>query len=411
MGDDGGAGGPGSLDVDGYVADPAAELARLAGEHWYATGFDLSGRPMPMVLAYDHVRTTLRDRRLSSRSFTDDMRASGISETTAHQLTPLFRRHGDEHKHHRALLAAAFTPRSVERLRPVAAATAGRLAHELAVASDEAGGGWTDLVPAFAAPLPPEVFAVLFGLPVSDRDRLGRWASAVAKAFILANGPDDVAEIEAAAAELRDYGRDLIADRRARPADDLVTGLLAAEIDGQRLDDDEIVATISGFIFAGAETTRNQLMELVVAFARRPDAWRRVQADADLVPGAVEEVLRHRGIVPGLTRVAVEPFEDAELEVERDGRLLVSFAAANHDAAHFEDPGSFVIDRANASEHLSFGWGPHFCLGAGLARVELQESLLALTARFAPPEIDPARLAMDHGWADSLPVRWSSRST
>lgn len=409
MHDDGGTVGPAALDVDGYLADPGGEMRRLAEAHWYAEGYDLTGKPMPMVLSYEHVRTTLRDRRLSARSFTDDMLASGISLETAHQLTPLFRRDGDEHKRHRALLAAAFTPRSVERLRPVAAATAARLADELVAATAASDDGRTDFVPAFAAPLPPEVFAVLFGLPVSDRDRLGRWASAVAKAFNLFSGADEIDEIEVAAAELRDYSRELIAARRAEPADDLVTGLLAAEIDGERLDDDEVVATISGFIFAGAETTRNQLMELVLAFAEHPDAWRRVQADDDLVPGAVEEVLRHRGIVPGLTRVAVEHVDEDGLEVEPDGRLMVAFVTANHDPGHFEDPETFDIDRGNSAEHLSFGWGPHFCLGAGLARVELQESLRALTARFEPPQVDAADRPAGGSWSSTLTVRWTPR--
>jgi len=408
----GGVGRPGSLDIEGYLADAGGEMRRLAAEHWYADGLDLSGQPMPMVLGYDEVRQTLRDRRLSARSFTDDMLASGISEETAFQLTPLFRRDGDEHRRHRALLAAAFTPRSIERLRPVAAATAARLADAIAEIGVASGGSASvDFVPAFAAPLPPEVFAVLFGLPVTDRDRLGRWATAVAKAFTPAPDAGAVADIERAAAELRAYTRDLIAERRSHPADDLVTGLLVADLDGERLDDDEIVATISGFIFAGAETTRNQLMEMVVAFAEHPDQWNRVVADPQRIPGAVEEVLRHRGIVPALTRAVVEPFEQDDLEFDVGGRLLVSFVTANHDGGHFGGPETFAIDRANAGDHVSFGWGPHFCLGAGLARVELQESLRALSARFEPPEVDPERFtAATMGWSDSLPVVWTERA-
>ena len=170
------------------------------------------------------------------------------------------------------------------------------------------------------------------------------------------------------------------------------------------------MATISGFIFAGAETTRNQLMELVIAFAEHPEQWEQVAADPDRIPGAVEEVLRHRGIVPALTRAAVEPFAQDDLEVDAGGRLLVSFVTANHDGDHFEAPDTFAIDRANAADHVSFGWGPHFCLGAGLARVELQESLRALTERFGPPVVDPARFAAaTMGWSDSLPVTWTPR--
>ena len=266
-----------------------------------------------------------------------------------------------------------------------------------------------DFVPAFAAPLPPEVFAVLFGLPGRRPGPVGPLGDGGGQGVHPGAGGGGGGRDRSAAAELRTYSRELIATRRAEPADDLVTGLLEADIEGERLDDDEVVATISGFIFAGAETTRNQLMELVIAFAEHPEQWEQVAADPDLIPGAVEEVLRHRGIVPGLTRAAVEPFARTTSRSSR-WRLLVSFVTANHDGDHFEAPDTFAIDRANAADHVSFGWGPHFCLGAGLARVELQESLRALTERFGPPVVDAAdRTPAGGAWTDSLAVRWSPR--
>jgi cytochrome P450 len=335
---------------------------------------------MPWVLEHGAVRSLLRDRRLSPRSFVDDMLAAGLSRQTAEQLTPLFRRDGDEHRHHRALLSAAFTPRRVERLRPIAAEVAGRLADGLV-----ARGGRGDFVEAFATPLPSEVFAGLFGLPPEDRDRLARWSAVVAQAFAPLTGPEQVAAVESAAADLRAYCGALVARRRAEPADDLVTHLLEAEVDGERLDDTEVIATMSGFIFAGSETTRRQLTALISVFAAHPDSWERLAAAPDGVDTAVEEVLRHRSIVPALSRVAVEPFEHDDLELAPGGRLLASFETANHDPAVFDDPQTFDVERANAAEHVTFGWGPHFCMGAGLARLELQESLRALLARFGPP--------------------------
>lgn len=327
-----------------------------------------------LVTGYEEVRATLRDPRLSPRSFTDDMVAARLSVAAAHQLTPLFRRHGEEHRHHRALLAAAFTPRSVERLRPVAADVAGRLADELVVAGPD--GSFDEV---FAARLPAEVFAVLFGLPVGDRDRLAGWANDLALAFFGLADPASVAVVERAASEMRAYSLELVAARRAEPGDDLVSHLLAAEIDGRRLDDDDLVATITGFIFAGSETTRRQLGELMTAFAAHPEAWARLRAEPDLVPSAVEEVLRLHGIVPGLTRVDLETGE----------RLAVVFVTANRDPAAFDDPDRFDVARPDADAHLTFGWGPHFCLGAGLARVELTEALRALLDRFpAPPARD-----------------------
>jgi cytochrome P450 len=373
---------PPRIDVESYLDDPPAELQRCAGEHFYAIGLGLDGQPMPWVLEHGAVRSLLRDRRLSPRSFVDDMLAAGLSRQTAEQLTPLFRRDGDEHRHHRALLSAAFTPRRVERLRPIAAEVAGRLADGLV-----ARGGRGDFVEAFATPLPSEVFAGLFGLPPEDRDRLARWSAVVAQAFAPLTGPEQVAAVESAAADLRAYCGALVARRRAEPADDLVTHLLEAEVDGERLDDTEVIATMSGFIFAGSETTRRQLTALISVFAAHPYSWERLAAAPDGVDTAVVEVLRHRSIVPALSRVAVEPFEHDDLELAPGGRLLASFETANHDPAVFDDPQTFDVERANAAEHVTFGWGPHFCLGAGLARLELQESLRALLARFGPPAL------------------------
>lgn len=377
-----GAAVPATLDVEGYLADPAAELQRCARAHWYADGLDLQGAPLPWVLGYDGVRAALRDRRLSPRSFPDDMRAQGLSPATTDQFTPLFRRDGEAHRRHRALLAAAFTPRSVERLRPVAAAVADRLADDVARAD-----GRCAFLADFAAPLPTEVFAALFGLPAQDRDRLAEWAAVVVQAFQPTMTPEQIAAIEVAATELHAYCTDLIARRRAEPADDLTTHLLTVELEGERLDDEEVVATMSGFIFAGSETTKRQLSELVLAFVEHPDAWERVAGDPGLIGGAVEEVLRHRPIVPALSRVAVEPFEQDDLTRSPGERLLVSFQTANHDGTVFTEPDRFDIERANAADHVTFGWGPHFCLGAGLARVELQEALRSLVARVGPPTL------------------------
>ena len=225
---------PPDLDVAAYLADPDAELRRCAAAHWYARGIDEHGDELPLVLGFEAARSVLRDRRLSTRSFTDDMVAAGLSRRTAEQLTPLFRRHGDDHRRFRGLLAAAFTPRSVERLRPVAAGVAARLADDVLAA-----GGRCEFVSAFAAPLPPEVFAVLFGLPVGERDRLARWGTAVTDAFV----PERIAAradvIEAAAAEMREWSAELIAARRREPPDALVSALVAAEDDGARLDDED----------------------------------------------------------------------------------------------------------------------------------------------------------------------------
>lgn len=378
-----GAAGPAQLDPGEYFGDWGAELQRCARQHWWAQGMDQTGTPMAVVLRWEANRATLTDRRLSPRSFADDMVANGLSPATAAQVAPLFSRHGDEHRHLRAVLSTAFTPKKVEQLRPATRAIAERLADGIA-----ASGGACELVAAFAEPLPPEVFALLFGLPIEDRDRMARWASAIALAFSPSMPPAHLAAVEAAAAEMRAYGRERIAASRADPGDDLVTRLLDAEVDGQRLSEDDVIAMITGFVFAGAETTRRQLTAAVQLLAAHPDVWERLAAQPDLLPNAVEEILRHSGIISGLTRRAEEPFERDDLHVPEGGRLLLSFDTANRDPERFEDPDAFVVDRPDAHAHLTFGWGPHLCVGAGLARLELAEGLGALTRRFGPPTIE-----------------------
>ena len=396
--------GPAEIDPVAFLTDGDAELHRCAAQHWWAQGMDEHGQPMAVVLGWEATRETLSDRRLSSRSFVDDMIASGLSAATAAQVTPLFSRHGAEHRHLRAVLSTAFTPRKVEQLRPAARSIAERLTDAI-----QSTGGACEFVSAFAEPLPPEVFAILFGLPVEDRDRMARWAGAIARAFTPRMAPADVGVVEQAAAEMRAYGHERIAASRTAPGDDLVTRLVEAEVDGQRLSDDDVIAMITGFVFAGAETTRRQLTAAIVVLAEHPESWERLAADPGLLPTAVDEILRFQPIVGGLTRRAEEPFERDDLAVDQAGRLLLSFTTANRDPARFERPDDFDVDRADAHAHVTFGWGPHLCVGAGLARLELAEALGALTSRFGPPAIEESG-PVAFGAPDWLRVRFPVRS-
>jgi cytochrome P450 len=303
------------------------------------------------------------------------------------------------------VLSTAFTPRKVEQLRPAARSIAERLADGI-----QQQEGACEFVSAFAEPLPPEVFAILFGLPVEDRDRMAAWAAAIAKAFTLQMAPGDAEVVESAAAEMRAYGHELIAASREAPGDDLVTRLVEAEVDGQRLSDDDVIAMITGFVFAGAETTRRQLTAAIAVLAEHPSSWERLAADPGLLPTAVDEILRLRPIVSGLTRRAEEPFDREDLAVEPGGRLLLSFTTANRDPARFERPDDFEIDRAEAHAHVTFGWGPHLCVGAGLARLELAEALGALTSRFGPPVVEASGPVGGFGAPDWLRVRFPVRT-
>jgi cytochrome P450 len=187
-----------------------------------------------------------------------------------------------------------------------------------------------------------------------------------------------------------------------------VTRLVEAEVDVERLSDDDVLAMITGYVFAGAETTRRQLTAAVVVLAEHPASWERLAEDPSLLPTAVDEILRYHPIVGGLTRRAEEPFDRGDLVADPGGRLLLSFTTANRDPERFEQPDEYVVDRADAHAHVTFGWGPHLCVGAGLARLELVEALGALTARFAPPVVDEAG-PVSFGAPDWLRVRFRPR--
>ena len=395
---------PAHLDAAGYLADPDAEMRRLAAEHWWAEGLDQDGGSMPYVLAWEPAREVLSDRRLSPRSFVEDMAAAGLSAATIAQIAPLFSRHGDDHRRMRLILLNAFTAKNVERLRPVAHAVAARLAD--AIPSDEE----IEFVDAFAGPLPPEVFATLFGLPVEDAPRVTAWATDIALAFSVRMDAAQVAAVERAAAEMRSYGLERITERRALPGDDLVTRLLDATLDGEHLDEDDVIAMITGFLFAGSETTRRQMTSAMQVFADHPDAWDRLAAEPTLLPTAVDEVLRFQPIVPALTRRAEESFARDGLTLAPGDRVLLSFLTANRDARRFADPDRFAIDRTDAHGHLTFGWGPHLCVGAGLARLELAETLRVLTQRFEAPVITAVGPSTGLSAPDWLRLRLTRRT-
>lgn len=399
-----GQGAPAQLDPMAFFGDASAELQRCARQHWWAQTVDPLGSPTAVVLTWEANKATLTDRRLSPRSFAEDMVANGLAPATARQVAPLFSLHGDEHRHLRAVLSKAFTPKSVDQVRPATRAIAERLADGIAAA-----GGECELVEAFAEPLPPQVFAILFGLPVEDSDRLAHWAATIALAFSPAMPPEHVDQVEQAAAEMRAYGLERIAASRAQPGEDLVTRLLDAEVDGHHLSEDDVIAMITGFVFAGAETTRRQMTAAVQLLADHPEDWERLAAEPELIPNAVEEILRHRGIISGLTRRAEAPFEREDLQVDEGGRVLLSFDTANRDPSRFEDADRFVLDRPDAHAHLTFGWGAHLCVGAGLARLELVEGLGVLTRRFGPPVVEEAGAGSGFGAPDTLRVRFPRR--
>ncbi|MGH9277174.1 MAG: cytochrome P450 [Acidimicrobiales bacterium] len=284
-----------------------------------------------------------------------------------------------DHTRLRALAMRAFTPRTVERLRPHVVA----LVDELI---DGFGEGEVDVMDALAFPLPVTVIGEMLGVPVEDRARfrpLVRAATALLELYIT---PEGLAEASAASATMEDYFGALIAKRRARPQDDLLTKLIHAEDAGDRLTEHELVSTSILLFAAGFETTTHLLGNGLLALLRHPDQLARLRDDRTLLRPAVDELLRFDSPVQITARTAYEPLEVDGRSIEADQTMLLLLGAANRDPARFTDPDRLDVAR-NEGAALSFSSGIHYCLGAALARLEGQIVLDRLLDRFSSWEL------------------------
>jgi cytochrome P450 len=284
------------------------------------------------------------------------------------------------HTRLRRLDAGAFARGHVERLRPRVAEMAERLADDVADAGRD--GSVVDLIALYAEPLPVQVIAELLGVPDPDRHLLRPWSNAIVKMYEY--GVTDVQRdtAERASAEFVQYLRDLLVERRAKPQDDLLTSLLAeTDTDGGRLSEDELITTCTLLLNAGHEATVNVVGNGVTALLRHEDQLARLRADTALVAPAVEELIRFDSPLQLFERTAIEDTPVGDVVVRAGSKVAALLGAANRDPAAFEAPDEFDVGRAE-NPHLGFGAGIHFCVGAPLARVELQTSLHTLLRRF-----------------------------
>lgn len=296
-----------------------------------------------------------------------------------------------EHTRLRTLVAKAFTVRRVEQLRPRARAIATGL-----VADMVADGAPADLVDEFALPLPVAVICELLGVPVEDRPKFRVWSdNALSTTRLTAE------EFLASREEMRDYMRGLIAAHRAQPADDLMTALIEARDSADRLSELELVDLCVGILIAGHETTASQIPNFVVTLFDHPAAMAGLRAEPALVPGAVEELMRFvpLGAGAGFPRYASEDVQVGDVLVREGEPVIVAVGAANRDGLKFTDADTLQVDRP-PSQHLGFGHGVHHCLGAALARMELQEALRVLLQ-----ELPELHLAGDIKWKTEMLVR------
>jgi cytochrome P450 family 109 len=281
------------------------------------------------------------------------------------------------HTQLRALVNKAFTPKVVSDLAPHIASITNDLLDAVQ------GSGKMDIVHNLAVPLPVIVIAELLGVPPEDRKLFKEWSDILVKG---ANVNTDeafnrvIAEKEQAMEELNAYFAKIIEQRRRQPREDLISMLLAAEIDGQKLDDKELLGFSILLLAAGNETTTNLITNAVRRLTEDRGLQQQLHGDLELVPGFIEEVLRFYPPIQAIGRVAAQDVEVGGMQIKAGEQVVSWVASANRDEAKFTDPGTFVVDR-KPNAHLAFGFGIHFCLGAPLARLEGQIVLRTLLER------------------------------
>lgn len=385
-----------------YDADVHSAHRRARGQSWYAT------TPTGLLmLDYDSVHWLLHDRRWRELG-ADALAAAGITEGPLwdwfHEI--MSNQEGEDHTRLRRLVSRAFTPRQVERLRPVMRLTAEELLDGFAPK------GACEFVSAFAAPYPVRVIGSLVGVPDEDFARFHAWSRDLSLAFG-SRIAEELSRIEAALGSLADYVDDLIASRRRHPGDDLTSALVAVEEEGDRLSPSELRAMITVLIFGGQDTTQCQLACAMATFLRHPEPWQRLADRPELAPAAAEEVLRFEPAGSGSPRVAKEDVEYRGLRIPKGTVALPSGPAANRDPKVYPDPDRFDIERMHARPMLTFGGGVHYCLGAALARAEIAEALPLLAKRMPDPAPDGEAVwrqgALIRG-PETLPVRFGASS-
>jgi cytochrome P450 len=316
---------------------------------------------------------------------------------------------GDEHRKWRALMARTFTPRSVERLRPFLRAQADLLIDELLPA------GRCDFVQAYARRLPALGLCELIGVPPADREEFSGWADTIGLGFNFIMLPTKIKEVDEALVRLLDYSERLAVARRKDPQDDLVTRISAAlgMDEEQGLDEMMVKSSIAGLVFAGHETTKNQLGWMIQVLSQVPAEWDRVAREPERVRDTIEEVLRFRSTATGFGRLALEDLDLFGERIPAGTTLNASIWSANRDDREFPKPMEFAVDENRAGVQLAFGQGAHHCLGAALARAELQESLLALSKRMHCPKVEEGAVFLPPlgiNGPTSLPIAYEPRS-
>lgn len=389
---------------DEYFQNPLAFYTRMRTDGPVKPVILPGGGRFWLVTRYAEVRAALADPRLY-KDWAGKLTGPDWvpDEVMGYLSVHLLNADPPDHTRLRKLVTRAFTARRVADLRPRVEAITDSLIEALA-ARAASGADEVDLIEAFAFPLPVTVICELLGVPVRDRDRFKEWSHAVV-------ADEEGSDFRATGAEMFYYFTDLVAAKRARPADDLVSALIEASDSGDALNERELIAMLFLLLVAGHETTTNLIASGMLALLTNPVQVARLREDPSLLPGAVEELLRFANPLNHATeRFTMEPVEIGGVTIPAREWVLCVTSSANHDPQRFSSPDTLDVGR-DAGGHVAFGHGIHYCLGAPLARLEGEVAFGALLSRFPSLSLaaDPASLrwrrsSLIHG-LETLPVR------
>ena len=366
------------LIIDQQRSDRHALLRGIAKDSWLArTDIGYS------VLTYESVMGILRDKRWHSATGMV-AQLQGITDEAflGRRQVSILNAEGDVHVRLRRLVAPAFSPRSADRLRPFMRETVNSLLDPFTAS------GKAEVVRDICEPYPIPIICELLGAPKEDWKLFSRLATEILLIFS-ENLAQNMSVFLNAQQELEKYTEGLIEKRRSVPADDLITDLIAAEEAGDKLNTEELTMMVDAVIVGGTDTTRNQLGLALALFAEYPEQWALLGKDPSLAQRAVEEVLRFSGAVGGTIRFASEDIEYNGVLFPKGTFMSTSMSTGNYDSSVFPTPEVFDITREPVGQpHLSLGAGIHYCLGASLARAELQEAFTVLSQRMLNLELD-----------------------
>ncbi len=359
----------------------------------------------PEIISHEMTRTVLRDPHFTIPPGMNLM-VQGITSGPLWDkiVNSLLGLDGEPHRRLRSLVSKAFTPRASARMHDTIVEVINELIDHVAAE------GRCDVVADIARPYPVPIICALLGAPREDWQLFSRWADEIFTAFTFNPDGVDEAFVMCAWGELDDYVDEMVARRRHTPTDDLLSDLIRAEDEGDRLNAAELRMLAGGLLLAGTDTTRNQLAGSIDVLVDHPDQWALLAQHPELAANAVEETIRHSPIGSGTLRIVTEDTEFAGYLFPAGTMVIVNTLAANRDPAVYDDPDLFDITRSAAPAVLTFGGGIHYCLGANLARLELAEALKIVTRRMTKPSRTgpaPWKPMMELSGPTTLPIEFS----